>query len=288
MNLRFRYKPCAHVLGGFAILAAIVAAAIHGCESGLATGIVDRFYTLALLPPENGASQHTVLPGGSIIVRIELRMGVNVRGDNIRVFPPAPSSPVGLTYSGDSLGLIFIDNLEAEESGFATIPLVADQNAAPGTRSVTVETSVDVHTPTEVRVGDNRESLTFNVIILDPNADNNGGTEPPSTCMPLADFSGEWMSAYECTNGCGESFQGNEVITVTQTGASVTMVDDAGGEFTGTVCGNVITWTGMGDGFTESGTWTLDAFQTVRKASHYENLEPIECADGDCTATIVR
>lgn len=55
---------------------------------------------------------------------------------------------------------------------------------------------------------------------------------------------------------------------------------------TGTLSGDVVTWSATGPGFTETGTWEVLDDDTMLKASTYVNTEI--GGGGDCTGSIHR
>lgn len=109
----------------------------------------------------------------------------------------------------------------------------------------------------------------------------------PSGCGEPADFVGTWLSDFECTSSCGDGFEERILLVVTQSGEDAVYTDPDGFPFEGTICDDIFTWSGTGDGFTESGTWTLIAEDTITKTSHYRGADPPNC-EGDCTGTLAR
>jgi Immunoglobulin domain len=84
-------------------------------------------------------------------------------------------------------------------------------------------------------------------------------------------LTGTWTSNYQCT-GSGGNFNGQDTLTVTQNGASVSFTSSDGGSFTGTLSGNSMSYSGTGPGYTETGTWTLQAGgNSFAKTSNYVN-----------------
>ena len=74
------------------------------------------------------------------------------------------------------------------------------------------------------------------------------------------------------------------VIQASEGGAparEVTFTDDMGGSFSGTLCGNVLSWSGGGTGYTESGTWVFDSADHFVKATAYDDTA--NATRGCCT-----
>jgi hypothetical protein len=92
-----------------------------------------------------------------------------------------------------------------------------------------------------------------------------------SVTTTAGNLTGTWISNYQCT-GTGGNFNGQDTLTVAQTGASVSFTSSDGGSFTGTLSGNTMTYSGAGPGYTETGTWTLQASgNSFTKTSNYAN-----------------
>lgn len=119
------------------------------------------------------------------------------------------------------------------------------------------------------------------------NMGTNENANGSPACGEPANFSGTWRSDFECTSSCGDNFSERILLVVTQNGEDADYTDPDGSRFPGTVCGNLFAWSGTGDGFTESGTWTLTAEDTISKTSHYRSADPPNC-EGDCTGNLVR
>lgn len=101
------------------------------------------------------------------------------------------------------------------------------------------------------------------------------------------DLTGNWSNDYSCTTNTGEVFSDTEIITAVQTGTSVSLTS---GDFTGTgtLAGEVMTYSGSGPGYTETGTWTRDGSDDrFAKASTYTNSPEIG-GSGTCTGTLQR
>lgn len=104
-------------------------------------------------------------------------------------------------------------------------------------------------------------------------------------------IAGSWASAFHCSStGAGGCLTGTDALTVMQTSEGgtpareVTFTDDMGGSFSGTLCGNVLSWSGGGTGYTESGTWVFDSADHFVKATAYENTDATRgCCTGEGT-----
>ncbi len=94
------------------------------------------------------------------------------------------------------------------------------------------------------------------------------------TVMPTGslNLTGTWISNYQCT-GSGGNFPGQDTLTVTQTGTSVSFTSSDGGSFTGTLNGNNMSYSGGGPGYTETGTWTLQGPNNFSKTSNYTRTD---------------
>jgi hypothetical protein len=103
------------------------------------------------------------------------------------------------------------------------------------------------------------------------------------TCdQPAADISGTWSGNYSCTDSCyTDGFAGIVELSIEQDGYGATYTDDEGGSYEGTVCGNVFKFSGGGPGYTESGTFTLNADGSGSKTSSWANTE--NSCHGDCS-----
>ena len=101
-------------------------------------------------------------------------------------------------------------------------------------------------------------------------------------------IAGSWASAFHCSStGAGGCFTGTDAITVIQASEGgapareVTFTDDMGGSFSGTLCGNVLSWSGGGTGYTEAGTWVFDSADHFVKATAYDDTA--NATRGCCT-----
>lgn len=100
-------------------------------------------------------------------------------------------------------------------------------------------------------------------------------------------MAGRWSNDFRCVSSTGDVETGSEIIVVAQSGANVTLTS---GPFsaTGTIAGDVLTYSGSGPGYTEEGTWTRDGSDDrFAKASTYTN-SPAIGGSGTCTGTLQR
>lgn len=119
-------------------------------------------------------------------------------------------------------------------------------------------------------------------------------SEPPPATP--GNLTGRWISSYNCETNTDDGFSGTDIIDITQTGnnLSFTAANDEGPgttpvfnmNGTGTLSGNVVTWSLIGVGFTESGTWEVTNAETMLKQSTYVNDEG--GGSGTCSGSIHR
>jgi hypothetical protein len=115
---------------------------------------------------------------------------------------------------------------------------------------------------------DNGDRYRVLVSNLEGTSTSNAATLTVTTGSAL-NLTGIWISTYQCT-GSGGDFSGQDTLTVTQTGTTVSFSSQPdGGTFTGTLSGNTMNYTGGGPGYTESGTWTLQGANNFTKTSNY-------------------
>lgn len=104
---------------------------------------------------------------------------------------------------------------------------------------------------------------------------------------------GTWSSAFHCSStGPDGCFTGTDLLTVMQAGDTtipsreVSFSDGMGGQFSGTLCGNVFSWSGTGNGYSESGTWVFASGDRFVKSTAYANDGA--AAQGCCAGDGVR
>lgn len=119
------------------------------------------------------------------------------------------------------------------------------------------------------------------------NAGNDNGNDNGDGCGELANFAGTWTGSFTCSYSCGSGFAGDISLTVTQDGESAFYVDDRGGRFDGTVCGNVFSFSNDDGDETETGRMTITGAGTAVKTSSYRGNSPPFCS-GDCEDTLIR
>jgi hypothetical protein len=96
-------------------------------------------------------------------------------------------------------------------------------------------------------------------------------------------LNGTWISTYHCT-GSGGTFDGEDTLTVTQNGSSVTFTSQPdAGTFSGTLTGNTMSYAGGAPGYTETGTWTLLGPDSFSKTSNYVRTDG--SGGGSCPGT---
>ncbi len=106
-------------------------------------------------------------------------------------------------------------------------------------------------------------------------------------------IAGVWSSAFHCSStgpeGC---FTGTDTLTIIQASDAagpsreVSFSDGVGGQFSGTLCGNVFSWSGGGTGYSESGTWVFANADRFVKSTAYANDG--ESGRGCCSGDGVR
>ena len=102
-----------------------------------------------------------------------------------------------------------------------------------------------------------------------------------------ADIADTWTGSFSCSDSCCDGFDGEVILTITLNGESASHSDDGGASFTGTVCGNVYTFEGGGEGFTEGGRFVLNADGTASKQSTFTGLSEPFCT-GLCMDELTR
>lgn len=85
-----------------------------------------------------------------------------------------------------------------------------------------------------------------------------------------ANIDGYWHGSFSCTSSCEEDLEGFVGLSISQDGNSATYTDFEA-DYEGIVCGNSFEYTGTGPGYTESGTFVLNADGTSSKTSTYTN-----------------
>jgi len=98
-------------------------------------------------------------------------------------------------------------------------------------------------------------------------------------------LTGTWTSLYSCDTSDGGGFSGEEALVITQTGNNVSFTASDGSTGSGTIAGNVVTWTSAGPGYTESGTWTIGATALIKRST-YVNTDG--SGGGTCAGSIHR
>jgi len=114
---------------------------------------------------------------------------------------------------------------------------------------------------------------------IDINADTVSAATDECTEAP-ADISGLWEGPYSCTDSCYGTEESYAALTIVQSGYSATYTDSEA-SYEGTVCGNTFNFSGSGPGYTESGTFVLNADGTANKTSSYQNTDGL--CGGSCS-----
>jgi hypothetical protein len=129
----------------------------------------------------------------------------------------------------------------------------------------------------------NSSALQVNMLALDVTMGGNNGE-----CGEPENLAGTWTGNYLCTYSCGSAFGGDISFTITQDGNEATYFADSDTIYSGTVCGNVFSFSrDNSPGESETGTFTLNADGTGTKESHYEETGFPFCS-GDCTDNLTR
>ncbi len=85
-----------------------------------------------------------------------------------------------------------------------------------------------------------------------------------------ANIDGYWHGSFSCTSSCEDDLDGFVGLSISQDGNSATYTDFEA-DYEGIVCGNSFEYTGSGPGYTEAGTFVLNADGTASKTSTYTN-----------------
>lgn len=113
------------------------------------------------------------------------------------------------------------------------------------------------------------------------------GTEPCE--LDAADIAGTWSGTYSCMNSgtgdCSDDIDQPITLYITQDGHSAEYTDGEA-EYEGIICGNVFRFNGAGPGYTESGTFTLNADGSGTKTSDWVS-DFGECSGG-CVDSLQR
>lgn len=154
---------------------------------------VPHLYSIRVLPPAGGGDL-TVEQGGSVIVQVEVTMGVNVSGEFIQTRLAESTLPSGVSLDPNQLFFIDLPDLAAEQSSTVSYTLLASPTAGPGRYQVTINSNADI-TVEDADDSDTREeSVTFTLIVTAPGSnvpdtgDGDGGsTGPTSGCQQFVD-----------------------------------------------------------------------------------------------------
>jgi hypothetical protein len=92
-------------------------------------------------------------------------------------------------------------------------------------------------------------------------------------------LAGSWEGEYSCTSSCGND-SGWVFLTIEQDEYSATYTDGSA-DYEGTVCGNRFKFSGAGPGYTESGTFILNADGSGSKTSTYQYTD--SSCGGSCS-----
>ena len=104
---------------------------------------------------------------------------------------------------------------------------------------------------------------------IDISADAVKANTEPCTQEP-ANIDGYWHGSFSCTSSCEDDIDGFVGLTISQDGNSATYTDFEA-NYEGIICGNSFEYTGSGPGYTESGTFILNADGSASKTSTYTN-----------------
>lgn len=170
------------------VLAAVLSVCVvQGCGLGGAL-FVSEFYTLTVLPPDGGGA-HSVDPGDDIVVRVEVRMGDNVTGEDIFVTLDASTLPDGVNLSVDEFASRQLDDLGSNESAETSFTFEVDESAVPGSYELVFGASADLLGSEFLE--DEPESATFTLVIAGPGDGGDGGTGGSSKCAEfIAHYNG--------------------------------------------------------------------------------------------------
>ena len=127
--------------------------------------------------------------------------------------------------------------------------------------------------------------LSF-AMVLTNCGDDDGGDGPTVCNDPTVDVNGTWaITENEKPNTCGDGLESFNLHAV-QSGKNVTVTDDYSNEFSGTVCGNVLSYSGSYPD--EGGTTTISLTATV-SGNSVSGSATWSWTDGydDCSGTTV-
>jgi hypothetical protein len=157
------------------ILAATGAvASVPACQpSRTVSSFVPRLHSLQVLAPPGGGT-HTIEQGGSLVIEVELTMGVNVSGTMIETRLDETTLPSGVDLDIGQIFLIGLPNLAENESAMASYNLEADAEAVPGSYQVTIESLAEITVEGAMDSDTDVQSTTFTLVVVAP------GTEPPA------------------------------------------------------------------------------------------------------------
>ncbi len=196
-----------------AFLAAGLATAVGGCQPSRGLGgFIPNLFTVSVLPPEGGGS-HTVEPGETVAVLVEVLMGVSVSGTSIEVILDSQDLPEGVHLDFGELSVRTLPNLEAGESARVTFNLVAESDAPSATVEIAIDAYAEITVEGETEGDFYEESTTLSLVVGDggePDGGEPDGGEPSSSCERFV----EHYNALACTteelvveNTCSESIR---------------------------------------------------------------------------------
>jgi hypothetical protein len=114
--------------------------------------------------------------------------------------------------------------------------------------------------------------------------------EPTPCSKPPINIAGYWKSNYRCDDSCeGLQKQDSLRVFISQDPKDLTKasyVDNEGGSYKGTVCGNEFTFVGGGEDWSESGSFTFKDADSATKTSNYSNHKT--CCVGRCSDSLVK
>jgi len=171
-----------------------LATAFWGCQPSRGLGgFIPNLFTVSVLPPEGGGS-HTLRPGETVAVVVEVLMGVNVSGTSIVVILDTLNLPQGVHLDFGELALRDLPDLEAGESARVTFSLVAGNDAPSATVEVPVDASADITVEGATEDDPYEESTTFTLVVGDGGGPD-GGEQPSESCERFVDH----YNALACT-----------------------------------------------------------------------------------------
>ena len=158
--------------------------------------------------------------------------------------------------------------LSATPGGVVSLPATVQVPASQLTAAISVTGVTPGQTQVTASIGTSSASAGVTVVASGP--------------APL-NLAGHWSNEFRCSGGD----TGTEIILVSQAGSDLTLIS-GGFAATGTISGEVMTYSGTGPGYTERGNWRRAGSDDLfDKSSSYTNTGGI-AGSGSCSGTLSR